>query len=66
MAILLYLNSTTFRLKKNFNIFLITTLLIGGLGTIYNLYYIWPGTLKPRVEELKELKQLGRAGIIGD
>lgn len=66
MAILLYLNSTTFRLKKYFNIFLITTLLIGGLGTIYNLRYIWPGTLKPRVEELKELQQLGKAGIIGD
>ncbi|MBK9046610.1 MAG: hypothetical protein IPL74_07875 [Bacteroidetes bacterium] len=66
MAILLYLDSTTFRFKKYFNIFLITTLLIGGLGTIYNLRYIWPGTLKPRVEELKELKQLGKAGIIGD
>ncbi len=66
MAILLYLDSITFRFKKYFNIFLITTLLISGLGTIYNLRNIWPGTLKPRVEDLKELRQLGQAGIIGD
>ena len=66
IGILLYLDASEFKYKKFFNTFLMITLLTGGLGSIYNLKYIWPGTLKPRYEELSELKKLGKAGVIGD
>jgi hypothetical protein len=62
----MYLEACEFKLKNKFNGLLIIVLLTGGLGSIYNLKYIWPATLKPRFEEISELKQLGNVGIIGD
>lgn len=66
ISILLYVEACEFKLKSKFNGLLIIVLLTGGLGSIYNLKYIWPATLKPRFEEISELKQLGNVGIIGD
>jgi hypothetical protein len=43
-----------------------TTVLIGGLGTIYTLNYISPKRLTPTAQIVGEFKQLGNIGIIGD
>lgn len=51
---------------KYFKLILVLTVLLGGLGTIYNLKYIWPKTLKPMVEVVGEFKKLGKIGIISN
>lgn len=57
-------------INKTYNNFLriliLTTVLIGGLGTIYNLRYIWPKTLTPTVKIVGEFQQLGKIGIISE
>ncbi len=45
---------------------LVTTVLIGGVGTLYNLKYFWPRTLKPKAEVVKEFRSLGEIGIIAE
>lgn len=45
---------------------LISTVFIGGIGTLYNLAFVWPGTLKPMVQVTGEFKQLGKIGIIAN
>lgn len=42
------------------------TVLVGGVGTVYNLKYIWPGTLTPKVKVVGEFKQLGKIGVIAE
>ncbi|MGD0710465.1 MAG: hypothetical protein ABR968_04730 [Bacteroidales bacterium] len=49
-----------------FKIFIILTVFIGGIGTIYNLKYIWPKTLKPKIEIVDEFKKLGKIGVISE
>ena len=45
---------------------LLLTVLIGGYGTIYNLKYVWPKTLTPKVTIVNEFEKLGKIGIIAD
>ena len=45
---------------------LLVAVFIGGAGSIYHMKYIWPQTLKPKVEIVGEFQQLGEIGIIGD
>lgn len=67
-AILLLLDNSKMKIIQNtiFRSFLIITVLIGGLGTIYNLKYIWPKRLNPRVEYSAEFEKLGKIGIISE
>jgi len=45
---------------------LLSTAIIGGVGTIYTFKYIWPKTLRPMVDVVGEIKQLGNIGIIAE
>lgn len=45
---------------------ILITVLTGGIGTLYNLKYIWPKTLKPKTEIVGEFKKLGQIGIISE
>lgn len=45
---------------------LFVTVFIGGIGTIYNILYIWPKTLTPKVEVVREFEKLGQIGIISE
>jgi len=54
------------KFKKAIQTILIITVIIGGAGTIYTLKYIFPKTLKPKAEIVKEFRTLGKAGIIAD
>ena len=53
-------------LKKMLQVVLLVAVIIGGAGSLYNLKYIWPKTLKPRAEYAREFESLGRIGIIGN
>ena len=52
--------------SKIAKIFIGITVLLAGIGTIYNLRYIWPKTLTPRITVAKEFQQLGKSGIIAE
>lgn len=55
--------------KKQFNILsiiLMITVLIGGVGALYNIKYIWPKTMTPRVEFSREFEKLGKIGVIAE
>jgi hypothetical protein len=54
------------KIKKMLRIAILFAVIIAGAGTLYNLKYIWPKTLKPRVEYVREFESLGRIGIIGN
>ena len=67
MAFLLafeYLEKSAF--KRIFQVMLLVSVLLAGVGSLYNLKYIWPKTLKPSVENVREFEKLGRIGIIGN
>ena len=67
MAFLLafeYLAETDF--KKIMRVVLFIAAITAGAGSIYNLKYIWPKSLKPRVEYVREFESLGKIGIIGN
>lgn len=66
IASLLYMESLAFAGKKIFqNVFLVTVL-IGGIGTVYHLKYVWPATLTPKADIMAEFEQLGNIGIIAE
>lgn len=67
-AILLLLDNSEIKANYNaiFKSILIITVLIGGIGTLYNLKYIWPKRLNPRVEYSAEFEKLGKVGIIAE
>lgn len=46
--------------------FLAFTVVIGSIGTVYNLNYVWPKSLTPKVEVVGEFQQLGKIGIIAE
>lgn len=48
------------------NSLLFLTVFIGAIGTSYNMKYIWPKTLTPKIEIVKEFETLGQIGIIAD
>ena len=48
------------------NGFIAFTVLIGGLGTIYNFKYISPKSLKPTIKTASEFKSLGKIGLIAE
>jgi len=55
------------RLKKYIEMILITAVIIGGIGTLYNFKYVlWIKTLEPRIKTANEFKSLGNIGIIAD
>jgi len=56
----------TLKYGKQFKYFLLLTVLLGGLGTLYNFKYISPKTLKPKIEIVDEFKKLGKIGIISE
>jgi len=53
-------------IKKALRIIMMVSVVIAGAGSLYNLKLIWPKTLKPRVEIVREFESLGRIGIIGN
>lgn len=53
-------------LKKTGTILPFLATATGGAGTLYNLRYVFPGTLQPRAELSMEFEQPGRIGIIAD
>ncbi len=67
MALILSLESLTKPdIKKMLQVVLLTAVIIAGAGSLYNLKYIWPKTLKPRIEYVREFESLGRIGIIAN
>lgn len=52
--------------KTILKLFLAFTVIIGAVGTLYNLNYIWPKTLTPKVAVVGEFQQLGKIGIIAE
>lgn len=67
-AILLLLDNSKIRSNQLLIIktLLIITVVIGGVGTFYNIKYIWPKRLTPRVEFASEFVTLGQIGIISE
>jgi len=67
-AFLLLLDNLNIRSKhiKIIKTVLLITVFIGGAGTLYNIKYIWPKTLTPRVEIAREFEKLGQIGIISE
>jgi hypothetical protein len=48
------------------NIILLIAVFTGGIGTIYNIKFIWPKTMIPRVKVAREFEKLGQIGIISE
>jgi hypothetical protein len=67
-ALLLFIDGSPFQnsFLKKLRFYALFTVLIGGIGTLYNLKYVSPKTLKPTVQTISEFKKLGQIGIIGD
>jgi len=69
LAFLIILENSTF-LHKSRNLFykisLFIIILIGGAGTFYNLLFVWPKTLTPKIKIVSEFAVLGNIGIISD
>lgn len=59
-------NIQSHKLVKKINILLIIAVIMGGVGSLYHIRYVWPKTLTPRVEIAQEFKRLGNIGIISD
>lgn len=51
---------------SSINVFLLITVFIGGIGTFYNIKFIWPKTMTPRVKIASEFQKLGQIGIISE
>jgi hypothetical protein len=51
---------------KVMNSLLLSLVCIGGIGALYNIKFIWPKTMKPRAEFVREFEQLGQIGIIAE
>jgi hypothetical protein len=67
MAFLLTFESLKeIKYHRLFYILLFTTVLTGGLGTIYNYRYISPKRLTPTVRTVSEFEKLGNIGIIAE
>jgi hypothetical protein len=52
--------------KKLLTVGLFVAVMLAGAGSLYNLKYIWPKTLKPGAENAREFESLGRIGVIGN
>jgi len=48
------------------NTILLITVFTGGIGTLYNIKFIWPKTMTPRVKVASEFEKLGQIGIISE
>jgi hypothetical protein len=69
LAILIILESSFFLHKKRklfYKLTLFIIILIGSVGTFYNLLFIWPKTLTPKIKVVSEFATLGNIGIISD
>jgi len=67
-ALLLFIDASQLQngLIKKLKIFILSIVLMGGIGTLYNLKYVSPKTFKPMVQTISEFKKLRQIGIIGD
>ncbi len=54
------------KIKKTLRLLLMLTVLMAGAGGLLHMKYIWPKSLIPRVEYMREFESLGKIGIIGD
>jgi len=54
------------KFHRPLSILLMATVLIGGLGTIYNFKYISPKRLTPTIHIVSEFENLGKIGIISE
>jgi hypothetical protein len=59
-------NLKEIKFKRFLIVFIVITVLLGGLGTIYNYKYISPGRLRPTIKIAGEFKSLGKIGIISE
>jgi hypothetical protein len=67
LAYLIYFDqSKVSRAKKLAGWFIITTVIVGAIGTVYSLKYIYPKRLTPKSEIVKEFEQLGKIGLISE
>jgi hypothetical protein len=67
VAFLLILENTSeIPFRKLLYTIIIATVLLGGLGTIYNFKYISPGHLTPTIKISREFQKLGKTGIIAE
>ncbi len=66
MALLIYIDSREIKRLWLVNCLALLTVVSGAVGTLYNLKYVWPATLKPKAEFMAEFEQLGNIGIIGE
>lgn len=64
-AVLLLIDNLKINIKYTYSILLITAI-IGGIGSVYNIKYIWPKTLVSRVDIAREFQKLDEIGIISD
>ncbi len=53
-------------IKKALRVLMLIAVVTAGAGSLYNLKYIWPKTLKPRAAYAREFESLGHIGIIGN
>jgi len=51
---------------KSIKMLIFITVLVGGLGALYQLKYIWPGTLEPHANNIAQYEKLGESGIIAE
>jgi hypothetical protein len=66
-AFLLLLDNLNISTSSNaLRILSFTAVFIGGVGAIYNIKFIWPKTMTPRVEVVNEFQKLGKIGIISE
>ena len=52
--------------KRLLNGLLLFTVILGGLGTIYNYKFISPKKLTPTIQTVREFEKLGKIGIISE
>jgi hypothetical protein len=53
-------------LNNKLKALILFTVLIGGAGTIFNIKFVWPKTLRPRADISREFEKLGEIGIISE
>lgn len=54
------------RIKTIITVLAVLAICIGGLGTIYSYKFIYPKSLRPKADLVREFNRLGKTGIIAD
>jgi hypothetical protein len=67
LAYLIYFDQSKMSNIKEFaRIFIVITIIIGSVGTVYSFKYVFPKRLTPKAEIVREFEQLGKIGIISE